>query len=241
LTQTNSQAIFLPRYIDHKEEWMLLKIDRKLSDPIYKQIINEIKALIDQGWLGSGQRLPSSRDLAEQLGVTRSTVCQAYAELQALGYLQSRPGSYNTVQQRRKEVVYNPEYHSLVDWKKSASAEAGKLYEIFLGYTPERSQDSKENDIPFDLTSITLDPRLYPLADFRRCIHHVLLDSGAESLQYGSYKGFHPLCEFISKRLRLHGISVSEDEILITSGRGRPSSLSLRLIPALFLFSGSMG
>jgi DNA-binding transcriptional MocR family regulator len=217
------------RKIRRKDIRMLLKIDRNLSTPIYKQIIDKIKELIDQGWLELGQRLPSSRDLAEQLGVTRSTVCQAYAELQALGYLQSRPGSYNTVQQRRKEAVYNPEYSSFVDWKKRASADAVKLYEIFLGYTPERSQDSKDKDIPFDLTSITLDPRLYPLADFRRCIHHVLLDSGAESLQYGSYKGYPPLCEFISRRLRLHGISVSEDEILITSGAQQAIDLIARL------------
>jgi len=197
---------------------MLLKIDRMSSDPIFKQIISEIRGLIDQGWLEPGHKLPSTRALAEQLGVTRSTVCQAYAELQALGYLQSRPGSYTTVQQRRKEVVYNPIYHSLIDWKKAASIEAVKLHEIFLGYAPERSSDPKGKDIPYDLTSIAPDPRLYPLADFRRCIHLVLLDSGAEALRYGSHKGYHPLCEYISKRLRLHGISVSEDEILITSG-----------------------
>ena len=83
---------------------MLLKIDRFSSKPLYQQIIDEIKALVDQGVIGINQSLPSTRSLAKKLGVNRSTVVRAYEELQALGYLQSKPGSYNRVQKRQKEV-----------------------------------------------------------------------------------------------------------------------------------------
>ncbi len=207
---------------------MLLKIDRQAAEPIYQQIISEIKGLIDQGWLESGHQLPATRALAEQLGVTRSTICQAYAELQAQGYLQSRPGSYTTVQERRRKVIYNPVYRSLIDWEKESSLEAAGLYEAFLGYAPERSSNLPGKDPLYDLTSIVPDPRLYPLADFRRCLRQVLQDPGAEALRYGSPKGYRPLCEYIGKRLRLHGISVSEDEILITSGAQQALDLIAR-------------
>ena len=87
---------------------MLMKLDRNQEMPLYQQIIDEIKQHLDRGALHIGQTLPSSRKLAETLGVNRTTVNRAYEELQAQGYLSSRPGSYNRVQKRRKEAEYNP-------------------------------------------------------------------------------------------------------------------------------------
>ena len=79
---------------------MMLTIDRTGPRPLYRQVIDGVRALIDAGTLRAGEALPSSRDLASQLSVDRTTVTQAYSELQALGYVRSRPGSYTLVQKR---------------------------------------------------------------------------------------------------------------------------------------------
>lgn len=104
---------------------MLLKIDRTGSKPIYQQLIHEIENLIDQGTLEVGQSLPSTRSLADKLGINRSTVTRAYEELQALGYLYSRQGSYHKVESRRKVASYHPESRSAIPWDKILSAGAG--------------------------------------------------------------------------------------------------------------------
>ena len=64
-----------------KENGMLLKIEKSSPKPLFQQIIDEIKTLIDQGSLETDQALPSTRILAKKLGVNRSTVVRAYEEL----------------------------------------------------------------------------------------------------------------------------------------------------------------
>ncbi|MBJ8194191.1 winged helix-turn-helix transcriptional regulator, partial [Bacillus cereus] len=66
------------------------KPDRYSSLPIYQQIADEIERRISYGEFPPGSLLPSERKLAEQLGVNRSTVILAYAELRALGIIESR-------------------------------------------------------------------------------------------------------------------------------------------------------
>ena len=95
---------------------MLIKLDRNHTTPLYQQIIDAIKHHIDRGTLEIGRPLPSSRKLADILGINRTTVNHAYEELQAQGFLHSRPGSYHRVQKRRKEVDYNPDRESLIPW-----------------------------------------------------------------------------------------------------------------------------
>jgi DNA-binding transcriptional regulator YhcF (GntR family) len=104
---------------------LLFKIDRGSPLSIKKQIIDAIRSYIDRGVIKSETALPSTRDLAERLAVSRYTVCQAYEELQILGYLKSRQGSYNIVQKRRREAEYNPKRPSLIDWAKISNRFSG--------------------------------------------------------------------------------------------------------------------
>src|SRR5438477_9129727 len=71
---------------------MLIKLDRECPVPVYEQIKDHIRGLIEEGRLKPGMRLPSSRSLADTLGVNRTTVCTAYEELEADGYLASHVG-----------------------------------------------------------------------------------------------------------------------------------------------------
>ena len=79
---------------------ILISIDTTSRTPLYRQIVDRISAMATSGNLKPGTRLPSSRDLAQKLGLNRSTVYRAYQELWAMGYLESRPGSYTTLRCR---------------------------------------------------------------------------------------------------------------------------------------------
>jgi GntR family transcriptional regulator/MocR family aminotransferase len=69
-----------------------VELDRASSEPLYRQIESFVRAAIDGGRLRPGQRLPSVRALAGQLGVGRLTVATAYEELAAGGYVVGRMG-----------------------------------------------------------------------------------------------------------------------------------------------------
>ena len=63
------------------------------SRRLYRQIADQIAALIERGEYGAGKRLPPERDLAKQLGVSRPSVREALIALEVEGYVEVRVGS----------------------------------------------------------------------------------------------------------------------------------------------------
>jgi GntR family transcriptional regulator len=71
---------------------MVLQINFKSGKPVYLQIVDQIKAAAACGSLQTGEALPSIRPLAEELRVNRNTIAKAYAELESIGVIETRPG-----------------------------------------------------------------------------------------------------------------------------------------------------
>src|SRR5579863_2169399 len=65
----------------------------KTGEPLFRQIYLWFRQAILQGTLGAGERLPSTRELAEQLHVSRTVVVLAYEHLLAEGFVAGRGGS----------------------------------------------------------------------------------------------------------------------------------------------------
>ncbi len=70
-----------------------LAVDRNAATPLHKQIYDGFRTAILSGDLSPGQQIPSSRDLTSALSVSRFPVLNAYAQLLAEGYLESRVGA----------------------------------------------------------------------------------------------------------------------------------------------------
>lgn len=70
-----------------------LALDREAQTPLHRQLYDQLRELILNGRLGGGARLPSSRTLARELGVSRNTVTGAFDQLFAEGYLEGRVGA----------------------------------------------------------------------------------------------------------------------------------------------------
>jgi GntR family transcriptional regulator len=70
----------------------MLNINRKNGIPIYIQVKEQLREFIQKGIWESGFKLPTERDLAEILGISRNTVSAAYKDLEAEGYLVSQQG-----------------------------------------------------------------------------------------------------------------------------------------------------
>ncbi|MFF9645274.1 MocR-like pyridoxine biosynthesis transcription factor PdxR [Kitasatospora aureofaciens] len=76
---------------------LLLAVDRTSGRPLRAQLEQGLRDAIRTGRLSVGERLPSSRELARTLGLSRGLVQECYAQLQAEGYLVTRPGSATRV------------------------------------------------------------------------------------------------------------------------------------------------
>jgi DNA-binding transcriptional MocR family regulator len=210
------------------ETMLLLKLDFKSPSPAYLQIRDRIVALIDDGSLQPGDRLPPTRELAAATGVHRSTVVRAYEEIRALGYLESRAGSYTTVRRRARppgaEIAATIgaetfDWDHLIGDRIIASAEPGP---------PWSSTGYGEQAVDFE--RLAADPSLAPTGDLRRCLRGAMIDRGAETLDYADPAGLRSLRETVSRRLRAHGVAVGRDEILITNGAQQGLDLVLRLL-----------
>lgn len=94
---------------------MLLQIDHHSGQPIYRQVIEQIRRQIAARQLGEGQQLPSVRDLAAQLRVNPMTVSKAYSLLEMDGWLERRRGVGLFVAALRKEKTGRTKADMLAD------------------------------------------------------------------------------------------------------------------------------
>lgn len=205
---------------------LLITIDSQSKEPIYKQVFNQIKEMTDTGILKPGDKLPSSRIFSEKLGVNRTTITKAYEELWGLGYIESRQGSYSFV--RKRTELANPiieEKESLIDWSEKISA---RIKTLRVHKTNNPWKDPEKGIINF--VSLSPDPRLMPVSEFRRSLNNVLAKEGASLLQYGDPQGYQPLREFIAEQMQKHCISISAEQILITQGAQNGIELVLKLL-----------
>jgi len=205
---------------------LLLKIDRASDVPAYRQLCDRIVALADEGALRPGDRLPSSRALSASVGLHRSSVVRAYDELQALGYLESRAGSYTTIRQRlptTRAGTTEQEVDQLIDWDAIARPSVRAL-------NASTGMDVAIRSKQIDFDRLCADPTLAPDDDLRRCLRKELINTGGAALDYTDVSGWRPLKEVIAARMCNHGVMASVDEILITAGAQQALDLVLRYL-----------
>src|SRR5215813_10719030 len=87
----------------------VLAVDRRSPTPLYRQLYQEYREAIVEHRLAAGQRLPSTRSLAEELGISRIPVLNAFEQLLAEGYFESRVGSGTFVAGSLPDSVPKPD------------------------------------------------------------------------------------------------------------------------------------
>ncbi len=71
---------------------MLIALDRHSGQPVFRQIVEQVRFQVAGGSLEPGSEIPSTRELAARLGINPMTVSKAYAALEQEGVLDRRPG-----------------------------------------------------------------------------------------------------------------------------------------------------
>ena len=208
---------------------VIVRIDKKSKMPMFKQVIEQLREKIDSQVLEPGYQLPSTRQLASKLGVNRATIYKAYQELWALGYIESRSGSYSYVRQKRDQITQRDiTKETKIDWSKKINPRVEEVYEMFGVLNYPFSQISEEFD-GIDLGRLHPDTRIFPIDEYRKSLNKVMQQRGDRILDYGTSRGDVSLREYIAHRLRLHGVTTNKEEILITNGAQNAIDLLMKL------------
>lgn len=197
---------------------MQLQIERQAQRPLYLQVAEQIQERIRSGALPTGSRLPPIRELARELGLTRLTVHNAYAELQADGWIESfvgrgsfvaaRPGA---LAQTRPSAVLPPQ----------PRYQPGTLGEIMrLAHQPGM----------LSFAQAAAAPETFPMREFGRALQAVLAQSGAALFDYGATQGEAILREQLATLLLDRGLQVTPEQILVVGGAQQGIDIVLRAL-----------
>ncbi|WP_236613814.1 PLP-dependent aminotransferase family protein [Alicyclobacillus acidoterrestris] len=195
-----------------------------MKEPIFRQIAKHFESLIIEGKLAPGEPLPAERKFAEELGVNRSTVVSAYAELRATGLVQSVQGSGTRVSER----MWGVSARKVPNWRQ---------YTLEASFRPTLPLISKLRSASTDPTKINLargelSEDLLPRREVQELLHRMNID---DSLGYSHPQGSLRLRETLCDHLRkANGIYTDPEHILITSG----SQQALHLITQCLLAPG---
>ncbi len=99
-------------------------ISNASNDPIYLQIVNQIKAMIMNGELSPGDALPSMRNMAMQMRISLITTKRAYEELERDGFIESYTGKGSFVKAQNMELMREENLKQIEDLLSQAVQKA---------------------------------------------------------------------------------------------------------------------
>src|SRR5262249_7234767 len=158
--------------------------------PLYIQLRDQLRALVHAGDLRPGDRIPASRELATHLGVHRTTVANAYAELESEGLIQGHVGRGTFVRAAAEPLKIAPAPPAVMRnggvrgaslWADDGGGDAlGGLVDAVPGA-----------GVSFGVARPA--EECFPLEEFRNCSNAALRREGARILQLGPSDGYPPL------------------------------------------------
>lgn len=204
---------------------LLVRLAAGSGEPLHRQIDRELRQAILSGRLPPRTRLPSTRSLASELGVSRNTVLLAFDQLAAEGFLEGRVGSGTRVVEIPPGLA--PRHSSLPPRRlppprtsrRTAALRRVPLRASFLG---GRTRAFRPGTPALDEFPVGLWSRLLARRSHR---------SSLASLDYGDNAGHLPLREAIAGYVGLsRGVRCDADQVLIVSGSQQALDLVGRVL-----------
>jgi DNA-binding transcriptional MocR family regulator len=183
--------------------------------PLYVQLRDQIRALVHTGDLRAGDRIPPSRELATQLGVHRTTVANAYAELESEGLISGHVGRGTYICGTGPAKAISPAVHPI-------SLDGNLRWEsLFADDRGDEGLSRMARSTPRGAISFVMArpaTEFFPIEELRNCTNVVWKREGAEILQFGPSDGYPALKEALIELLRAEGYAAADENLLITDG-----------------------
>ncbi|MEP9348360.1 PLP-dependent aminotransferase family protein [Xanthobacter sp. KR7-225] len=216
-----------------------LRLERASEISLQEQIYREVRGAILAGTLRAGAGLPSSRDLAQFLGVSRNTAVLAYNRLEEEGYIFKRQGAGTFV----SEAVPEASASAPAPQDRVAVAEASggdreprerrvRHPSVLLRPGRLRMAQSGPSTLQVDFWYGGTNWRHFPLREWRQILTENLSRTSANVSHYGPPEGILELREAIAAHISVtRAASVSADQVIVTAG----AQEGLNLISRLFV------
>lgn len=194
--------------------------------PLHRQLYEALRRAMLDGKLAAGERLPSSRDLAQDLGLSRNTVVAAINQLSVEGYLASRVGS----------GTYVNEHVPRSGLARSARGAAGPAPPQQTPRLSTRGQDLVHR---FSAQTLEVQPFTPGIADFsafpltlwQRLQNKHWRMTYPDMLDYSTSGGYAPLRRAIADYLRVfRSVQLDADQVIVTTGTQQSLELCARLL-----------
>ena len=200
-------------------------IDGRGGRTLQEQIYRSIRASILDGWVGADRRLPSTRVLAADLGVSRTTALLALEQLRAEGYVVARRGSGTYIAPRLPDHRPTP-VHPLADRVEHPALSArGEL--LASMHAPDRRK-SGEPARAFRLGTPALDR--FPQRLWSQLVRESLRALRPAHLDYSQLAGLRELREAIAEQMQSRGTRCDPDQVQVVTGAQRGLDLIARLL-----------
>lgn len=215
--------------------WTRIAIERGTGKPLYRQLRQALEHEIAVGSLNPLQALPSSRELARELGISRNTVDTAYQELEAEGFVEARPrrGLFVNVEMLHELArgKQRPAHSQRVDWTSHLGVPAD------VGM-PEIAKIRDWDRYPYPFVAGQVDSSSFPRLAWARVLREALDPPHLHfSLRDGVDEDDPLLVEQLCRHvLPARGIEVNPDQVLVTLG----SQQGLDLLAQTLLKPGSV-
>jgi GntR family transcriptional regulator/MocR family aminotransferase len=182
---------------------LLVEIDRDGELALHEQVERSLREQIQSGRLPAQSRLPSTRGLAEELGVSRGVITEAYSQLAAEGYLTTSQGAPVRVAKAVRAAASRPAARSLLA------------------------------NFPYDFHPGLPDLAGFPREAWLRSLRSTLRDSPLDALGYGDPRGAPTLRETLAGYLaRVRGADADPESIVVCTGFMQGFSLLCRALRA---------
>lgn len=179
---------------------MTIRLRTDSDKCLYQQIYEHIRQEIREGKLLAGERLPSTRSLAEYLQVARSTVDYAYDQLLSEGYIEAKP--YKGYFVCRLEGIFTMEQREMTE--------------------PEVVRSDSQEDgaqVQVDFSPYGIDMTGFPFGVWKRITKNILNDSNSELFAQGEPQGDYDLRMTISRYLHSsRGVNCRPEQIIVGAG-----------------------
>jgi len=200
----------------------LSRLQRGADTPITAQLVGLVKAAVERGELRPGERLPTTRSVAEEAGLNHLTVVRAYRRLAQEGYVTATRGRGTFVRQAPPAPGAGEGR-----WQHAVLPEARRSYVnqvVADTWVPLSDQDH------VNLATGWASPELHPATELARMSAEMFAETGAAALMYGDPDGAWPLREELARRGAASGFASDADEIMVTTGARQGIDLVCRTI-----------
>ena len=194
--------------------------------PLHRQLYEALRRAMLDGKLGAGERLPSSRDLAQDLNLSRNTVVAAINQLSVEGYLESRVGSGTYVNDNVPRVnagaAARPHARGAPNPAPGRLSARGQALATTFCATQLEVQ-------PF--TPGIADFSAFPLTLWQRLQNKHWRMTYPDMLDYNDSGGYAPLRRAIADYLRVfRSVQLDADQVIVTTGTQQSLELCARLL-----------